>query len=68
MSDEDLKILAEEIVDFCNGLEALAVKLRTQIEKLFGESQRWDWNPAKIKWEKAEGSKGEYERSEDVKV
>jgi hypothetical protein len=37
MSDsEDLKILAEEIVDFCNGLEALAVKLRTQINKLFG--------------------------------
>jgi len=34
---EDLKILAEEIVDFCNGLEALAVKLRVQIEKLFGE-------------------------------
>jgi hypothetical protein len=40
MSDsEDLKILAEEIVDFCNGLEALAVKLRTQINKLFGHSQ-----------------------------
>jgi len=24
------------------------------------------WNPNKIKWEKAEGFKGEYERSEDV--
>lgn len=64
---EDLKILAEEVIDFCNGLEALAVKLRTQIEKIFGEAKpKWNWNPNAIKWEKAEGSKGEYERSEDV--
>jgi hypothetical protein len=67
MTDEDLKILAEEIVDFCNGLEALAVKLRTQIEKLFGEAKRkWDWNPDAIRWEKAQGAKGEFEHSEDV--
>jgi hypothetical protein len=69
MSDsEDLKILAEEIVDFCNGLEALAVKLRTQINKLFGPQpeHKWSWNPNKIKWEKAEGQKGEFEKSEDV--
>jgi hypothetical protein len=37
LSSEDLRILAEEIVDFCNGLEACVVKLRRQIEKLFGE-------------------------------
>lgn len=24
------------------------------------------WDPSKIKWEKAEGTKGEYERSEDI--
>jgi hypothetical protein len=62
MSDEDLTILAEEIIDFCNGLEALAVKLRTQIKKMLGTAEKWNWNPDKIKWEKAEGFKGAYER------
>jgi len=77
MSDEDLKILAGEIIDFCNGLEALAVKLRFQIEKMFGiakvepkpntsEEAKFSWNPERIKWEKAQGSKGEFEKSEDL--
>jgi hypothetical protein len=33
---EDLRILAEELVDFCNQQESGYVKLRLQIEKLFG--------------------------------
>jgi hypothetical protein len=70
MSDEDLRILAEEVVDFCNGLEALAVKLRMQVEKLFGEarvkgSPKLPFDASKIAWEKREGSKGEFEISED---
>jgi hypothetical protein len=28
--------------------------------------QKWNWNPDKIKWEKAQGFKGEFERSEDL--
>jgi len=28
--------------------------------------QKWSWNPDVIKWEKAEGWKGDYEKSEDV--
>ena len=28
--------------------------------------RKWSWNPDKIQWSKAQGSKGEYERSEDV--
>lgn len=28
--------------------------------------QKWNWNPDKIAWSKAQGSKGEYERSEDA--
>lgn len=64
--DEDLTILAEEIIDFCNGLEALVVKLRTQIKKMLGTAEKWNWNSDKIKWEKAEGFKGNYEKSEDV--
>ena len=30
------------------------------------ETQKWNWDPNAIKWENAEGFKGEYERSEDV--
>ena len=33
---EDLRILAEDITDFLNGVEASCVKLRKQIEKLLG--------------------------------
>lgn len=46
-------------------------KLKEQIAKLAGVSEdqskpRWSWDPSKIKWEKAEGAKGLFERSEDV--
>jgi len=30
------------------------------------EKPKFSWNPDKIKWEKAQGFKGEFERSEDV--
>jgi hypothetical protein len=74
-NSEDTKILAEEIIDFCNGLEALAVKLRFQVEKMLGiakvepkpkantsEEAKFSWNPEAIKWQKVEGFRGEYER------
>jgi len=64
MNDENLKIFIEDFMDFLNGLEASIVKLRSQIDKLLGS--KWKWNPDKIKWEKAEGQKGEFEKSEDV--
>ena len=68
MSDsEDLRILAEELVDFVNGVEASCVKLRTQIDKLFGsKEEKPQWDSSKIKWTEAEGSSGPYQRSEDV--
>jgi len=56
--------LAEALTDFCNGLEALCVNLRRQIQT--DEKREWTWNPKAIKWSEAEGSKGKYERSEDV--
>ena len=68
MSDEDLKILAEEIIDFCNGLEALAVKLRFQIEKMFDiakvEKSKAVLPEAtfNLKWQVEKGNRlGEYE-------
>ena len=66
MSDEDFINFIEDFTDFLNGLEASIVKMRMQIEKLTGSEARPKWNPDKIKWEKAEGWKGSYERSEDV--
>lgn len=70
MNDDDLKIFIEDFMDFLNGLEASIVKLRTQLNKLVGSKtevkRQWNWNPEAIKWEKAEGWKGEFERSEDI--
>lgn len=63
MSDSEL---AESIIDFCNALESAAVNLRRQIEGYAKTERKHDWDPSKIKWIKAEGFKGEYERSEDV--
>lgn len=68
LGDEDLQVLAGDIVDFTNAVEAACVKLRMQIDKAFGgeQSAGLTWDPAKIKWTQAEGAKGPFERSEDV--
>jgi hypothetical protein len=62
---EDFKLFVEDFTDFLNALESSIVKMKAQIEKLEGQ-RIWSWNPDKIAWSKAQGSKGEYERSEDV--
>lgn len=66
MSDE----VAEAIVDFCNALESAIVNLRRQLGRRNGSgpapATSEGWNPNSIKWEAREGSKGPYERSEDV--
>jgi hypothetical protein len=66
--EEDLANFIEDFCDFLDGLEASIVKMKQQIGKLVGveEKPKFQWNPDKIKWEKAEGQKGEFERSEDV--
>lgn len=53
--NDDLKIFIEDFYDFLNGLEASIVKLRSQIDKLYGS--KWKWNPDKIKREKLKASK-----------
>jgi hypothetical protein len=65
MSDEDLKILAEDLIDFFNALEASCVKMRMQIAKLFGP-EKAGWDPAKIKWQPGMGVKGPFEWSDDI--
>jgi hypothetical protein len=67
MTDEDLKILAGDLIDFLNAVEVSCVRLREQIDKLFGpEKPKWD--PEKIKWQEGVGVKGPFEWSEDVGI
>jgi hypothetical protein len=68
MSDDNLKQLFDQLEDFANGLEAMAVKLKVGIAKIQGVEPKkaYTWNPDKIQWTKAQGGKGEYERSEDL--
>jgi hypothetical protein len=68
MSDDDLKIFIEDFADFLNGLEASIVKMRRQIEKLYGESkpkplisEALTFSEA-LKWVDEKGSKlGDYQ-------
>ena len=72
MNDEDLVIFLEDFLDMLNGMEASIVKMKRQISKLVGEpkantsEEKFSWNPEAIKWEKAQGSKGMFEKSEDL--
>lgn len=69
MSEHDFDEVLELLVDFCNALESACVNLKHRVAELksvIEAKRKWRWNPDAIKWEKAEGWKGEYERSEDV--
>ena len=66
MADADLEIFLEDFMDMLNGLEASIVKMKQQIVKLAGAEEKPKYDIEKIKWEKAQGAKGEFERSEDV--
>jgi hypothetical protein len=65
--DEDFQIFLEDFMDMLNGLEASIIKMKQQITKLVGVAEeKPSYDIDKIKWEKAQGAKGEFERSEDV--
>ena len=71
MGNEDFMIFLEDF-DFLNGLEASIVEMKQQIAKLTSgvslaseDKHSWAWNPEAIRWERAEGAKGEYEKSVD---
>ena len=74
---KDTRILCEELIDFCNGVEAQLFKLRTQIEKLIGASKpKTETKPqasadlpfdvSKIKWQDRENERGKFQISEDL--
>jgi Mg2+ and Co2+ transporter CorA len=64
--DEDFAIFLEDFCDFLNSLEDAVQKMKMQIGKLVGVAEEKKYDIEKIKWEKAQGAKGEFERSEDV--
>jgi len=72
LNEEDFAIFLEDFSDFLDALEASVAKMKQQIAKLIGAAELegeakhgWTWNPDKIKWKKAEGARGEFEKSED---
>jgi hypothetical protein len=67
MNKEDFSTFLKDFCDFLSSLEDSIVKMKQQIAKLVGvEKPSFTWNPNKIKWEKAEGQRGEFEKSEDI--
>jgi hypothetical protein len=65
---EDVKLLFDVLEDYANGMEATAVRLKVELAKIQGVEPRkvWSWSPDRIRWAEAYGSKGKYERGEDV--
>jgi len=58
---EDLATTA--LLEFLNAAEAGIVQAKRLIAQAKGVKE---WDPCKIRWGKAEGNSGPYERSEDV--
>jgi len=58
---ENQDVVLEAFTDFLNAVEAGIESARQRIK-----SEKSVWDASKITWTQAEGSKGVYERSEDV--
>lgn len=63
MSEGKIEKVLELLADTGSALEALGVQIKHEAAEIAGVLQ---WDHSKIKWEKAEGTRGPYERSEDV--
>jgi len=66
MNEDDLATAA--LLEFLNAVEAGIAAAKHIIREAKGitEKPAYQWDSAKIKWEQAQGSRGNYERSEDV--
>lgn len=60
--------LEEVLLDFVNAVESACVNVRRYLKQEKGEKPKasFDWDPERIEWVWKEGSKGKYQRSEDV--
>ncbi|MEM2263425.1 MAG: hypothetical protein QW160_04305 [Candidatus Bathyarchaeia archaeon] len=61
MSEE----LFDALMDFCTGLEAAVAKLKKDLYDLVQKADdvKLLWDPANVRWEKAESDKGVYEKA-----
>jgi hypothetical protein len=64
MSEEDAVTAA--LLEFLNACEAGIAAAKRLISKNKGVIEEGNWKPANIQWTVTEGTKGSYERSEDV--
>jgi len=58
---ENQDVVLEAFTDFLNAVEAGIESARQHIK-----TNKHLWNPDAIKWDTTQGTKGQYERSEDV--
>lgn len=54
------------LVKLRDAAQMMADAANEYIERLAPKDEKHDWDALKIRWTQAEGSKGPYERSEDV--
>lgn len=71
--DDVLEGLVKSLLDYLNAQEEAIKRLKEEISRGLGLAEEaaqpkreWGWNPSAIKWEKAQGGRGEFEKSEDV--
>ena len=57
--------LEAKVAVISTGLNAILTEL-AKVGEAEGSYKQRPWNPTQIKWEEAEGTKGKYERSDDV--
>lgn len=53
----------EILTDLANALEAAAVNVKQQVAEIMNITEEEAWDPEKVKWTKAQGPHGEYEKS-----
>jgi len=55
----------EVLLEFLSAVEVGIARAKRRLAKTHVYGAERPWNPEKVKWETAEGSRGPYERSED---
>jgi hypothetical protein len=67
MSEDKKRELAEILADFSTAIESACVSLKRNLNDLLNmDEPKPLWDASKIAWEKASGSKGEYEKANCV--
>ena len=70
VDSDNLRVLGEGVIAYCNDMDAANAKLRSEMERILKQLRVWSWNPEKFKWVEAEGVRGKYQRfpEQDAKI